>query len=116
MTAIKQAAPHSTTTANVFMLRPDPYRMIFDGSEAKMGGSAVSPHFRKKGKKYIRNIFEYAMNEMYEDGYIFSYLYPFSHVYYRKFGYELNMTTIKIQHRSHRSGSPPRPPQQHGCG
>jgi len=33
------------------------------------------------------------MNEMYENGYVFSYLYPFSHVYYRKFGYELNMTT-----------------------
>ena len=73
-----------------------PYRMIFDGSEAKMGGiGGVASLPEEREKKYIRNIFEYAMNEMYEDGYIFSYLYPFSHVYYRKFGYELNMTTIK---------------------
>ena len=73
-----------------------PYSVIFDGSEAKMGGiGGVASLPEEREKKYIRNIFEYAMNEMYEGGYVFSYLYPFSHIYYRKFGYELNMTTIK---------------------
>ena len=56
-----------------------PYRMIFDGSEAKMGKDRrCRLTSGRKGKEVIRNIFEYAMNEMYEDGYIFSYLYPFA--------------------------------------
>lgn len=71
-----------------------PYEVTFDGHTVQMGGiGGVASLPEEREKKYIRHIFEYAMNEMYENGYVFSYLYPFSHVYYRKFGYELNMTT-----------------------
>ncbi|HOQ07778.1 MAG TPA: GNAT family N-acetyltransferase [Clostridiales bacterium] len=72
-----------------------PYEVTFDGNTVKMGGiGGVASLPEERDKKYIRHIFEYIMNEMYENGYVFSYLYPFSHIYYRKFGYELNMTAI----------------------
>jgi len=72
-----------------------PYNVMFDGNIVPMGGiGGVASLPEERDKKYIRNIFEYVMNEMYENGCVFSYLYPFSHVYYRKFGYELNMTSI----------------------
>jgi predicted acetyltransferase len=72
-----------------------PYSVRFDGSTVPMGGiGGVASLPEERDKKFIRHIFEYAMNEMYEKGYVFSYLYPFSHAYYRKFGYELNMTSI----------------------
>ena len=88
---IKQAVA-LTTPARCSCFDLIPHQVIFDGT-GKMGGSECPASGRKR-KKFIRNIFEYAMKEMYEDGYVFSYLYPFSHVYYRKFGYELNMTTV----------------------
>ena len=70
-----------------------PYEVTFDGNTVKMGGiGGVASLPEERDKKYIRHIFEYVMNEMYENGYVFSYLYPFSHIYYRKFGYEHNMT------------------------
>ena len=69
-----------------------PFDVCFDGSIVKMGGiGGVASLPEERQKRYIRNIFEYIMKEMYEKDYIFSYLYPFSHPYYRKFGYELNM-------------------------
>jgi len=73
-----------------------PFSITFDGSTVPMGGiGGVASLPEERDKKYIRSIFEYVMNEMYENGCVFSYLYPFSHAYYRKFGYELNMTSIK---------------------
>lgn len=72
-----------------------PFQVSFNGSCVPMGGiGGVASLPEERDKKYIRNIFEYSMKEMYENGTIFSYLYPFSHTYYRKFGYELNMTNI----------------------
>ncbi len=74
-----------------------PYTVRFDGSSVPMGGiGGVASLPEERDKKYIRNIFEYVMNEMYEHNYVFSYLYPFSHVYYRKFGYEFNMTNLEL--------------------
>jgi predicted acetyltransferase len=35
------------------------------------------------------------MEEMYDEGYVFSFLYPFSYSYYRKFGYEFNMSIVQ---------------------
>lgn len=73
-----------------------PYNVRFDGSTVRMGGigGVVSlPEVRRRG--YVRKLFEYCMEEMYEKGYVFSYLYPFSHEYYRKFGYELNLTNTE---------------------
>ncbi len=69
-----------------------PFRVQFDGKSVPMGGiGGVASLPEEREKRYIRHIFEYVMDEMYEKGVVYSYLYPFSHVYYRKFGYELNM-------------------------
>jgi predicted acetyltransferase len=69
-----------------------PFHVSFDSSIVPMGGiGGVASLPEEREKKYIRNIFSYVLQEMYDKGYVFSYLYPFSHKYYRKFGYELNM-------------------------
>lgn len=65
------------------------YQINFDGSSSKMGGiGGVStlPQYRRMGG--IRGCFEKALPDMYDEEYDFSYLYPFSTAYYRKFGYE----------------------------
>lgn len=65
------------------------FQVYFDGHSCKMGGiGGVStlPQYRRKGG--IRGCFEKALPSMYAEGYDFSYLYPFSTGYYRKFGYE----------------------------
>jgi len=69
-----------------------PFEVRFDGKTVPMsgiGGVATLPE--ELGKKYAQTLMKYCLDEMYERGDIFSYLYPFSHSYYRKFGYELNM-------------------------
>ena len=66
-----------------------PYIMWFDGHKVPMhgiGGVASMPESRRQGN--IRKIFEKVFEDMYEKNVIFSHLYPFSHDYYRKFGYE----------------------------
>ena len=69
-----------------------PFHVSFDRSFVPMGGiGGVASLPEERDKKYIRSIFSYVLQEMYDKGYVFSYLYPFSHKYYRKFGYELNM-------------------------
>ena len=65
------------------------YAIRFDGSVCSMGGIggvATQPQYRRMGG--IRGCFQHALPWMYAQGYAFSYLYPFSTVYYRKFGYE----------------------------
>ncbi len=65
------------------------YDINFDDNICKMGGIggvASLPQYRRQG--CIRACFENALQSMYKDGYEFSYLYPFSSNYYRKFGYE----------------------------
>ena len=65
------------------------YQIGFDSHSCKMGGIggvATLPQYRRMGG--IRKCFEKALPDMYENGYDFSYLYPFSTNYYRKFGYE----------------------------
>lgn len=67
-----------------------PYPVHFDGNHCKMtgiGGVATLPQYRRRGG--IRRCFEKSLADMYENGYDFSYLYPFSTAFYRKFGYEL---------------------------
>lgn len=67
-----------------------PYPVNFDGTECIMtgiGGVATLPQYRRKGG--IKHCFEFALPDMYKKGYEFSYLYPFSTAYYRKFGYEI---------------------------
>ncbi|HEX2946248.1 MAG TPA: GNAT family N-acetyltransferase [Clostridia bacterium] len=72
-----------------------PFEVQFDGSIVPMGGiGGVASLPEEREKSSIRSIFEHSMQEMYEKGYVFSFLYPFSHPFYRKFGYELNMTPV----------------------
>lgn len=72
-----------------------PFTVSFDGHEAKMmgiGGVATLPQYRRRGG--IRACFERALPEMADEGAVFSYLYPFSTAYYRKFGYELGCDRV----------------------
>lgn len=72
----------STFTITDFTVR-------FDGHACKMGGIggvATLPQYRRRGG--VRGCFQAALPDMYASGYDFSYLYPFSTAYYRKFGYE----------------------------
>lgn len=65
------------------------YVVNFDGRACVMGGVggvATLPQYRRMGG--IRGCFQAALPELYRQGYDFSYLYPFSTAYYRKFGYE----------------------------
>lgn len=67
------------------------FRTMFDGKDAWMGGVggvSTMPQWRHGG--IIRRCFEKALDDMYEKGFAFSALYPFSTRYYRKFGYENN--------------------------
>lgn len=67
---------------------PD-YTVFFDGHSCKMGGIggvATLPQYRRRGG--IRACFHAALPDMYDNGYAFSFLFPFSTAYYRKFGYE----------------------------
>lgn len=61
----------------------------FDGRRVQMGGiGGVStlPPYRRKG--IIRACMQDAFQSMYQEGYAFSFLYPFSTAYYRQFGFE----------------------------
>lgn len=65
------------------------YEIQFDGAVCKMGGVggvATLPQYRRHGG--IRACFEAFLPDMYRNGYTFSYLYPFSTGYYRRFGFE----------------------------
>lgn len=54
-----------------------------------VGGVVTDPAERRRGA--IRQIFEADLPRMYEEGFALSALYPFSHEFYRKFGYELGI-------------------------
>ena len=75
-----------------------PYRVRFDGHDIKMGGiGAVVSSQEARGKGTIKALFDVAFKKMYENGQIFSHLYPFRGDYYRKFDYEPSAYT-KIWH------------------
>ena len=65
------------------------FHINFDGHACKMGGmggAASLPQYRRHGG--IRGCFEASLRDQYDKGYDFSYLYPFSTAYYRRYGYE----------------------------
>ena len=75
-----------------------PYVMRFDGNDAKMsgiGGVSTLPETRRGGK--VRGIFEALLKEAYAGGVVFSCLAPFSHQFYRRFGYELCCTRREMR-------------------
>lgn len=82
-----------------------PYRCHFDGHSMGLmgiGGVATLPQYRRMGG--VRACFEKALPDMYEKGAAFSYLYPFSTAFYRKFGYELGCQ--KMHYKLKLSGLP----------
>lgn len=76
------AAMMSTFTISDFFVHFDGHCCSMGG----IGGVATLPEYRRRGG--VRACFEAALPDMYARGYDFSYLYPFSTAYYRKFGYE----------------------------
>ena len=81
----------STLTVNDYQIR-------FDGNACRMGGVggvATLPQYRRRGG--IRACFEKALRELHGEGFDFSYLYPFSTAYYRKFGYECCVQKLSWQ-------------------
>lgn len=71
-------------------IQNEPHFMWLDGNSVKSGGIcnvASLPEYRRGGA--VRKLMKLQCDTMYDDGYTMSYLYPFSHPYYRKFGYEL---------------------------
>ncbi|MDR0325828.1 MAG: GNAT family N-acetyltransferase [Oscillospiraceae bacterium] len=66
------------------------YRVRFDGHMADMGGiGGVATLAEARNAGYVRETFAKILPVMREEGKVFSYLYPFSFGFYRKFGYEL---------------------------
>ncbi len=72
-----------------------------------IGAVATFPEYRRSGA--IRKIMECILEDNYKEGYAFSYLYPFSHHFYRKFGYEshsnitrynLNLSSFELRRPS----------------
>ena len=66
-----------------------PYDVRFEGRTVKLagiGGVVTDPTAR--GQRGVRRLFEEGLPRLYREGHILSALYPFSHRFYRKFGYE----------------------------
>lgn len=64
----------------------------FEGNDCRflgIGGVVTDPAERRRGA--IRQIFEEGLPRLRNKGFVLSALYPFSHVFYRKFGYELGI-------------------------
>lgn len=57
-----------------------------------IGGVATYAEYRRGG--HIRVLMEMVLDDLYEQGYTLSYLYPFSHPFYRKFGYETHTNVV----------------------
>lgn len=86
---IRHWAAFSETGEMMSTLSVTEYTVRFDGTGCKMGGVgavATLPPWRRQGG--IRACFGVALPQLYREGYDFSYLYPFSTAYYRRFGYE----------------------------
>jgi predicted acetyltransferase len=66
-----------------------PFRALLNGRQVGMAGiGGVASLPEERGKGHIRALLRHTLEEARENGDTLSYLYPFSHVYYRKFGYE----------------------------
>ena len=66
-----------------------PYDVEFDGHTVKMsgvGGVSSMGQYRRQGA--IRGCFQQYLRDLYDTGFVFSTLYPFSASYYRQYGYE----------------------------
>lgn len=67
------------------------YRCMFDGNEVFMSGlSGVASAAHARGRGRVRAIIRYLLQEDYARGVLLGALFPFSHAYYRRFGYALS--------------------------
>lgn len=69
----------------------------FEGHDCRflgIGGVVTDPAERRRGA--IRQLFEEGLPRLRDEGFVLSALYPFSHEFYRKFGYELGI----VKHRA----------------
>jgi len=67
-----------------------PYEMRLNGSDVKVGGiGGVVTLPEARGFGYIRRLMEKMFEEMIDAGQVYSFLFPFSYTFYRKFGYEI---------------------------
>ncbi|MBR5094094.1 MAG: GNAT family N-acetyltransferase [Oscillospiraceae bacterium] len=79
-------------------LTVSPFSIRFDGGVCPMAGvGAVQtlPPYRRRGG--VAACFARALPELYEQGVLFSYLYPFSTAFYRRFGYESCVTGLEVR-------------------
>ena len=77
--------------------------MFLDTGYVRTGGIGdVSSYPESRRQGNISKLYEHTLREMYEEGYVLSYLYPFSHPFYRKYGYELcrQKDTVTLQTKS----------------
>jgi predicted acetyltransferase len=75
-----------------------------------VGGVASDPVSRGKG--HVRALIEHVLKDDRKSGMLFSVLYPFSHPFYRKFGYELCYEHVRARFpakalKGYRSDDPP---------
>lgn len=73
-----------------------PATVRFDGKQAActcVGGVSTLPQYRGRGA--IAGCFRRHLEDSYWAGHVFSYLYPFSTVFYRQFGYALCAETVE---------------------
>lgn len=67
----------------------NPYRCSYWGHTVGMcgvGGVATLPEYRREG--HMRHLIPFVLNAAYDRGDVLSSLFPFSHPFYRKFGFE----------------------------
>ena len=76
-------------------LSTTPFSMRFDGAACPMAGiGAVQtlPPYRRRGG--VAACFRAALPDLYANGFLFAYLYPFSTAFYRRFGFESCVTKL----------------------
>ena len=74
------------------IIEENPFSVMYDGAQVPyigIGGVATKPEYRRIGS--IRKLFTAMLQSAYEKGVVFSSLSPFSHEFYRKFGYEMSI-------------------------
>ena len=65
-----------------------PFHAYFDGHKIKSPGIAgIATLLEHRRSGYVKTLLKRAYEEMGEHGAVMSYLYPFSHEYYQKYGY-----------------------------
>ncbi|MCL1883646.1 MAG: GNAT family N-acetyltransferase [Defluviitaleaceae bacterium] len=75
-----------------------PFTMRMNGHDVPMGGiGAVVTRPESRGLGHMNMLIESAFKIMHENNQIFSFIYPFSFAYYRKFGYEMCYAYDKVR-------------------